>query len=256
MRYIRQNQNSTATAVSLKTLMAGASATSRFEQTRQSLTAAGNAQQTRTANTTATASAKAAIQTAANIRTQTAVNQATSEASKISPPFPGLVVKFGPKNGSLKHDPSDTYIELYSANISVADFVAQVVFYVPYSTSKGSWDFGFLFRDAGKNEDYRLSVTSDLKWYLSNRTSAGSKQIASGNVSNLNTGAGMPNVLLLECKGSSGKLTINGKFVATLNLGARLNAGDVSVATGIYEGDEVTGMETRYENFIIWVYAP
>ena len=45
---------------------------------------------------------------------------------------------------------------------------------------------------------------------------------------------------------------VNGYYVDKLDLSNKNEAGDISVATGLVNGDEVTGAATRYENFTVW----
>jgi len=44
---------------------------------------------------------------------------------------------------------------------------------------------------------------------------------------------------------------MNGKFIADLDLSARMNSGDILITTGMYRGDEINGYSTDYKDFQI-----
>lgn len=157
-----------------------------------------------------------------------------------------------PRSGSLDHD-ADSQIESYIAEVNRRDFMAEAVFFNPYAASTGAWDYGFLFRDEGSNQQYRLILNSDGAWELYNHTGAADgDRIAGGAVPNLDTSAGASNHVQLLCDGGEGLLFVNGAFVADLDLSARTNGGGVGVATGMLAGHEIKGEATRYENFTVW----
>lgn len=83
-------------------------------------------------------------------------------AAEVSPPV------FGPDSGNLSHE-KDGSVEARSAGVGLRDFVVEAVFCNPYPATRGSWDMGFLLRDAGKNDEFRLDVESDGNWSLNDR---------------------------------------------------------------------------------------
>jgi hypothetical protein len=170
------------------------------------------------------------------------VQAAENSASKV----------FQKEGGSLSHK-NDDLIEIFNPGIQLEDFIAEVKFTNPYETSKGPWDYGFLFRDQGSNDQYRLYVDSNKRWELSNyKTDSTYTMVDEGFISDLRTGAGASNTLWLLCKGERGILFVNGNFVAELDLSARQEAGIVRVGTGFEKGHEVEGYSTMYKGFIIW----
>ena len=154
---------------------------------------------------------------------------------------------FGPSNGTLTHNGS---IAVYTAHDPVSDLVIEAKFYKPYAASTAiAWDYGFMFRDKGGNDQFRLGVKSDRRWWLSD--GANFTPIVSGTIARLDVNDNGSNIIKVIAKGNTGLLYVNGDWVANLDLSARSNAGTVSVATGMFEGDQKSGKETRYENFTV-----
>ncbi len=239
------NANSTAQANARATAQANAAATAQANATA---TAQANAAATAQVNARATAQANAAATAQANARAtaQTrAAFVATTEASQKR--------IFGPSDGTLKHNPSNTSIEFYKPSVKVSDMAIEAKFYNPFAASTAAWDYGFLFRDEGGIQQFMLVVRSNSNWLLYNRTGDASvAPIASGSIASLDVSGGGSNVIKLICKGNAGQLYVNDSWMADLDLSARSNAGTVSVATGLMSGDEVSGEETRYEGFTVW----
>jgi serine/threonine protein kinase/uncharacterized membrane protein YidH (DUF202 family) len=212
------------------------------------------------ANATATARAQATA-TAQAQATATAKARATATAQARNAYISGIENRaqlvFGPADGALEHH-EDNLVEASSAAVDLRDFIVEATFYNPYSTEIGSWDYGFLFRDAGGNNQYRLSIHSDKSWNLENAVpdSNGegwhSDDIAGGDIPNLDVTGNGYNVVKLICIGSTGYFFVNQTFIAEFDLSARLDSGDVRIATGIFNGDEVNGYSTRYDNFRVW----
>lgn len=181
--------------------------------------------------------------------TQTAVTyQLTSTAEAMGEPK----LLYGPGNGSLVHS-NDGYIAGISAGVSVQNFIAEATFMNPYSTSEGSWDYGFLFRDEGSNMQYRLIISSDTEWELYNNTgSSDGALIASGYLDNLNTEAYGSNMIKLIAYNSAGQLWVNDVYISDLDLSGRINSGEIYVATGMYTEDEIEGKTTEFYDFSVY----
>jgi len=164
---------------------------------------------------------------------------------------------FGPESGDLTHAADDSNVEVYYASVSEKDFIADAKFYNPYPTTTGSWDYGFLFRYQGGNDQYRLVIFSDTSWKLKNTVPDSGDEwhsdiIAEGTITNLNVEGNGYNTVKLICKGSKGYLYVNESFIAELDLSARTNSGGVVIATGITNGDEINGYSTKYQDFKVW----
>ncbi len=157
----------------------------------------------------------------------------------------------GPTSGSLEHE-VDGYIEVYSADTNVKDFIAEVTFYNPYSTSKGSWDYGFWYRHISKNTHHVVWVDSDGKWYHHVVIDEDWNTVGEGNVSSLRTGTSQYNHLRVIVMGDSGWFYVNGQLVATLDTSGLTKSGGIAAATGIWTGNEINDEATRFEDFTVW----
>ena len=167
-------------------------------------------------------------------------------------PTPGQTGDFGPINGELWHDPSDGFIKVEYADVSIADMMVEATFVNPYSATSNNWDYGFMLRrydSTGKQ--LQVVVTNDRAWYFAWREtpSSDNQRLGGGTLNTFNTGAGDRNHLRVVAIKERGWLFVNGEFVSSLDLSDVTGAGDIAVMTGAFEGDEVAGAVTRFENF-------
>lgn len=168
-------------------------------------------------------------------------------------PSTQLALVSGPLEGDILHNATDGLIGTVDPKVSVADFIAQVDFITPYSTSTGSWDMGFLFREQGFNQQYRLAILSDSTWYVTDHTGqSDGTEIASGSLTNLNTREGDVNNVMLVTFGARGWFFLNGTLVSELDLTSKTTPGNVELAVGLYSGNEMDGKATPYQNFNIF----
>ena len=161
---------------------------------------------------------------------------------------------FGPSSGELHHDPSTGLIKNDYANVFLADIVVESTFLNPYSASSGSWDYGFILRDGGdlsSSSFIKVVVTSDLWWAVERRDKSPNHQqrLGTGLLGNLATEAGARNHLRMVVIEERGWFFVNGDFISSIDLSGVNRSGDVAVITGAFEGNEVAGAVTRYENF-------
>ena len=175
----------------------------------------------------------------------------TSTRRPAATPPSGQTGNFGPIDGALRHD-QDGFIETEYADVSFADFMVEATFVNPYSAASNDWDYGFMLRrydSSGKQ--IQVVVTSERRWYLGWReaSDADNQRLGDGTVRTFNTGPGGRNHLRVVAIEERGWLFVNGEFVSALDLSEVTGAGDVAVITGVFEGDEVAGAVTRFENF-------
>lgn len=164
-----------------------------------------------------------------------------------------LALIAGPFEGEILHNSSDGLIGVVDPEVSIADFVAQVDFFIPYNTSEGSWDIGFLFRDQGSNQQYRLAILSDKTWFLTDHSgSSDGTEVISGTLTNLNVLKGDINKLMLVVFQDRGWFFLNGILISELDLGSKTLPGNVKLAVGLYSGNELDGRSTPYNDFNIW----
>jgi len=126
---------------------------------------------------------------------------------------------FGPDSGQTDLDTGQ----------QVADFVVTASFTAPES---GSWSAGYAFRQTADNSALLL-VSSDGAWMLT----AGTEQVrAAGVVDQLDTTPGNANTIELIATGDTGYLTVDGEFVAQLDLSIWPDAGNLSIIGTIADG--------------------
>ena len=167
--------------------------------------------------------------------------------------FPAQTYDFGPMSGELPHEPTNNFIEVHRAGVSIADMVVESTFVNPYAASSDSWDYGFILRNArtsgGDVPFLQIIVSSNRRWALKSGADPPYDDADEGTLGNLATGAGGRNHLMVVAIGERGWFFVNGDFVAALDLSAGTHSGDVSVITGAFTGDEVAGAITRFEDF-------
>ena len=166
-------------------------------------------------------------------------------------PKPEQSHSFGPTSGEFRHDPSDGFIKTEYANVSIADMMVEATFVNPYSAASNTWDYGFIFRQEHTGPAIHVVVTSDRRWYLAWRetSDADNQRVGGGTIPTFDASDGGRNHLRVVAIKERGWLFVNGEFVSTLDLSSVTGAGDVAVITGAFEGNEVAGAVTRFENF-------
>ena len=157
----------------------------------------------------------------------------------------------GPFNNQLDHI-DDGLIKIRHADVDFGNFIADTTFVNPYSTSLSGWDFGFAFRDTGTDAELWIVVTSEGDWYLYDRQDGDETAVGQGVVDNLDISDTGENRLTLIAQDDTGYLLVNDVLAAELNLSSHPGTGDIGVMTAYFDGDEVEGEATRYENFTIW----
>lgn len=182
---------------------------------------------------------------------QSGTTQPVATPTRTPRPDNGGKHSFGPISGELWHDVSDGFIEDEYAGVSMADMVIEATFINPYSSSYNSWDYGFIFRQNRNAPFIHVAVSSYKSWAVKSGEDAPYNHIGGGTLENLDTGAGGKNHLRVVAIGERGWFFVNGEFVSTLDLSDVTRAGDVAVITGAFEGDEVDGKVTRFEDFSI-----
>jgi len=198
--------------------------------------------------TTSTAQYEATSET----RTPVVTRQGSS-ASYVATLEAAGEIAFGPVSGELTHNPEDTQIETAGAKIDLRDLIMEARFINPHSLDKGPWDYGFIFRHEAANMHYRFVVKSDKTWTLFNNTGDPNGVIISqGEIPSLNVEEKGSNLIRLVLEDTKGWFFLNGELTYELDVSERVNSGDVFVVTGVYQGDEIPGSFTGYQDFTIW----
>ena len=174
--------------------------------------------------------------------------------------FEGFTIRklapvYGPRDGSIKHDPEDGLIDTYRTYLSsLTDGIIEATFFVPYSSDQGNWSSGFTFRAGHSNEFHLLALHSSGSWYHNLRkgdveTEQELKQQFSNHIV---TEVDQSNHLRIIFVEDEGWLFINGAYIDKLDLGGLISAGSVSAIEGYFNGDGTAGYATRFEGFAIW----
>lgn len=250
---IQSKQTATAYAQQMANAEAEQTATAEVEaraalQALLTATVQAQAQATAQAERTAIAQARVAATAQAEQAKATATAQARTEL--VSAIEARRRREFGPENGSLRHD-NDGFISITAASVKVKDFMVEARFFNPYSYSVESWDYGFLFRNEG-NDEFRLIIHSRQTWNLYYRSKDNDNLIDNGNIPNLDISTDGSNRVKLISQENKGLLYINDEFIVEFDLSADTNSGDVRIATGMYEGNEIDGEVTIYKDFTVW----
>ncbi len=192
-------------------------------------------------------------------RAPTATRPPSAQSPRPTRPTPAAIdeIGFGPIDGELRHDPSVNVIKTHYADVEFSDMIVSATFVNPYAASTHSWDYGFFLRSTGSGPDARflqVVVASQGGWEVSWRHGDDSENqhIASGTLGRFDTTEGGENILWLAAIDDRGLFFVNREFVATLDLSAISDRGDIAIITGAYEGDEKTGAVTSFEDFQIF----
>lgn len=130
--------------------------------------------------------------------------------------------------------------------------MVEVTFFNPYPRSEGSWDYGFLLRNAKSNFYYWIRIQSKGAWAHSMRLGNEERRLdlrseVAFNVDSTPEGKNQLRVIVI---GDEGWVYINGKFQGNINLSALTDVGPISLVIG--DQNEKEGEATRFEDFTIW----
>ena len=159
---------------------------------------------------------------------------------------------FGPSSGELDHIDNDLIKQEYAEG-EAADFIMRATFTNPHQAdAEIGWDYGFVFRDVGVNEQYWLILTSDEDWTLDYQTEEDDFFLQDEPLDNLNTNANESNELVLIAQNEIGYFFVNGVYIDQLDLSDRTEAGETAVVGAFFLGNERIGTHTEYVDFTIW----
>lgn len=217
------------------------------------LAASNTPSPTRTPTPTASRTAPPTVDTRATIEAMsgTTPTVVANHNPQLVENVPGTLA-FGPQDGSFTYR-DDGFIRSVPSGVNTRDFIAEITFVNPYPTSEGVWDAGFLFREIETNEQLRLTIDSESNYTLNNWEGEGQVvELRTGQVTGLNLEDGDTNQLMLVVVDGTGMLFINGEFMTTLNLVSRMDAGNVSFGSALFEDHMVEAEIMRYRDFAVW----
>ena len=166
-----------------------------------------------------------------------------------------LASAYGPRDGSIQHDPDDGLIDTYETYIrSLTDGIIEATFVNPYSSDQGDWSSGFLFRSGVFDEFHLLALHSRGSWYHNLRTGdvESEQDLNQAHSNYITTGEGENNHVRIILLDDAGWLFINGTYVDKLDLSGLTRAGGVSAIGGYFTSDGISGESTHFEDFTIW----
>ena len=162
--------------------------------------------------------------------------------------YPRHLLLFGPESGAIAHEPGDGFLEVFQGPYMSGDVLVEATIYNPYASPTAYWEHGFLLRHSGRNHQHWVSIDSDGDWghfhrlgetKALDRTTRWTRAI--------NTAPGGKNHLTVVMTGATGRLYINRRYQATLDLSAITGPGRISVFL-----DEDFSGRTRFEDFTVW----
>lgn len=180
----------------------------------------------------------------------TALNQGQNTSRPTPTPLPALAGTGGDIRGSwfeadrveLHHDP-DGYIKEYTIAENIRNFYAVATFSIPYSASIGDSNSAIIFRSANANLSY-IAIDQYGAWNFSVRTDGETSVIDEGLAHNWNSRQSEENSISIMVVEDRLWLFANDSYLTDLDISQAESQGDVSVATGIYEGTEIAGYST------------
>lgn len=159
-----------------------------------------------------------------------------------------MTLLFGPVDGVLNHN-NDGLIKTFWADQDLKNFIMNIVLVNPFSSTFHSWDSCIRFR-RNYTDEYRLTIFSTQQWVLTFGPS--SEPISSGTLTNLRMGEGESNTVLLVVRDEIASLKVNDVLVAYMDVSAYQETGDIGIAIGSRQGDEVNGKRTIFQEFVLW----
>ncbi len=166
-----------------------------------------------------------------------------------------LASAYGPRDGSIQHDPDDGFIDTYETYIrSLTDGIIEATFVNPYSTDLGDWSSGFMFRSGVFDEFHLLAVHNSGNWYHNLRTGdVETEQELKFEFSHLirlsENDRNHLRVIFIE---NDGWLFINDVFAGKIVLTGLTRGGSVSAVAGYFTDDGISGESTPFEDFTVW----
>ena len=167
-----------------------------------------------------------------------------------------FVPSFGPWPGHIHHD-SDTAFEAVITDAQGINVSTGARFANPYDGATNAFSYGFMLRVNYTDPAFGFFVHSDGLWTIRRLAGGGTPTVvASGQLTNLNTGAGEYNELWVGAVGDVGWLYVNDEPVygpngnVLIDLGPHVHSGQVWIVTGYFIGTEVAGSITHFEDFL------
>lgn len=134
------------------------------------------------------------------------------------------------------------------AGVALANVYATATFDNPDDLS-AEFDIALGFRDTNNDTEYRFVVSSGGGWGLSIGSGA---PVTGGPVTNFDATPGGSNTLEIVAQGAIGLLAVNGVVLQQVDLSGNQSAGDVYVASGMFDTYTVEGRQISFSSFAVY----
>ena len=165
-----------------------------------------------------------------------------------------LQILYGPQEGAIDHNPTDSKLDVYSSNAWLADTITEARFANPYATSEGSWSVGFTLRNSKSDAFHAIVITSEGNWYhyVGKGTTEPAGSVQSGFSSHISISPSGSNLLRVIALADEGWLFINGSYVEKLDLSGWTEKGSLHATGSFFKSDGIAGKSTKFDGFVIW----
>jgi len=183
--------------------------------------------------------------------TPTPTEQAFVEKTITSPFNATLRQVYASAQGQIEVPKEEGKITVECADVSLQDFMMEVVFLNPPGISFKNWSDGLIFRSIGRDDQFILALYEN-KWKLYNNT--GEYTILDSGELSMNLKEGGKNRVQLFALGGKGYLYVNEVFIYQLDLSVRIGSGNVCITSQLF--DEDINVITEFQDFSVWEVYP
>lgn len=153
----------------------------------------------------------------------------------------------GPRSGEVAFGPGELGVE--RLGVDEADVYVRAQFAHPEPDDIDLWDIGVGFRDTGDDNQFRVVVDSDGRWFFKYGLY---DVIAQGRITDFDDAAGGVNTIEVVTQGDSGFFAFNERIVTELDLSESDEAGDVFVGSGFFDEDAAMSGLLPFEDVEVW----
>jgi hypothetical protein len=153
----------------------------------------------------------------------------------------------GPRSGEVAFGPGELGVE--RLGVDEADVYVRAQFAHPEPDDIDLWDIGIGFRDTGDDNQFRVIVDSDGRWFFKFGLY---DVIAQGRITDFDAAAGGVNTIEVVTQGDSGFFAFNERIVTELDLSKSDEAGEVFVGSGFFDEDAAVSGLLPFEDVEVW----
>lgn len=153
----------------------------------------------------------------------------------------------GPKAGEVAFGPEHLGVE--RLGVHEADVYLRAQFAHPDPEDIALWDIGVGFRDSGEDNQFRVIVDSNGRWFFKHGVD---EVIAQGRVTDFDASPDGVNTIEVVTQGDTGYFAFNERIVTDLDLTGTDLAGDVFVGSGFFDEDATTAGTLSFQDVEVW----